>query len=399
MDDDTFWVGLDLGLTRTSVCIMNGQGFPLNEFECDSEVATLTEALAAVAIDRIGGIAVEAGTGTYIVRKLRGAGFPVVVFEARKAHKFLALRRNKSDASDARGLADLVRIGQNSVSQVHLKTDECQRLRSFLVVRQRFVLMKLAVEGVLRCNFALHGRRLESSHTRKALLRRTETIFASLRSEEGIDLEPDLAPLVMVCDSVRAYLEKSDRDLQAIASSHPVCRLLMEVPGVGPICALSFYSAIGDPNRFRVASHVGAYLGLVPRRYQSGAVSRTLGITKNGNRLTRSHLVMAAAVFARRAPDCPLKDWYLALRGRAGPKRARIALARKLAVILLAMWKQGTHFELDRTGPSGVLSERGPTETVPVAPVGGDWRRQSGTETVTSRSHLRQGSGDNTPGA
>src|SRR6185437_2115814 len=108
MDDDTFWVGLDLGLTRTSVCIMNGQGFPLNAFECASEVAALTEALAAVAIERIGGIAVGGGTGTYVVRKLRGAGFAVVVFEGREAHKFRALRGNKSDARDARGLADLV---------------------------------------------------------------------------------------------------------------------------------------------------------------------------------------------------------------------------------------------------------------------------------------------------
>ena len=125
----------------------------------------------------------------------------------------------------------------------------------------------------------------------------------------------------------------------------------MEVPGVGVICALSFYSAVEDPDRFRSASDVGAYLGLSPRRYQSGGISRTFGITKAGSKLTRTHLVTAATVFGNIAPDCRLKRWSVALRERAGGKRARVALARKLAVILLTMWKNGTHFELSPAGP------------------------------------------------
>lgn len=363
MIEDKVWIGLDLGLARTSVCITNAEGLALREQECDSEPAALKEALAGFPIDRIGGIAAEAGTGTHIVRKLRSAGFPVSIFEARKASKFLALRRNKSDASDARGLADLVRIGRNAVSQVHLKTAECQQIRTVLVVRKRFVMMRVAAEALLRSNLALHGRRLKPVYSRKGLREQVEIEIGALDREEGIDLEPSLRSLVSVCESLRAYVEKLDAELADRAKSHEVCRLLMEVPGVGPICALSFYSAIEDPSRFRVATDVGPYLGLTPRRRQSGTVSRTFGITKSGSKLTRTHLVLAAAAFARTAPDCSLKRWYLALRERAGSKRARVALARKLAVVLLAMWKKDAHFDLCRGAATAALKEPSPTET------------------------------------
>lgn len=362
MSEAKIWIGLDLGLTRTSVCITDSEGIPLRERECDSNLVALKEALAGFSIDRIGGMAVEAGAGTHIVRKLRSAGFPVAMFEARKASKFLSLRRNKTDASDARGLADLARLGRHSVSQVHLKTTACQQIRSSLVVRKRFVMMRVAAEALLRSNLALHGRRLKPVYSRKGLRAQVKMEIAAVAREEGINLEPNLGALLSVCESLRAYVEKLDRDLADKAKSLEVCRLLMEVPGIGPVCALSFYSAIEDPTRFRVASDVGAYLGLIPRRYQSGAASRTRGITKTGSRLTRGHLVMAAAVFARTAPDCSLKSWYLALRERAGSKRARVALARKLAVILLAMWKDDAHFELWRTAPAAGLSERSPAE-------------------------------------
>jgi transposase len=134
----------------------------------------------------------------------------------------------------------------------------------------------------------------------------------------------------------------------------------MEVPGVGPICALSFYSAVEDPSRFRRAGDVAAYLGLVPRRYQSGSTSRTFGITKTGSKLTRTHLVTAATSFGNTGPDCALKRWFLSLRERAGSRRARVALARELAVILLSMWKNDTAFVAE--APEPVADDLPPSE-------------------------------------
>lgn len=349
MGEDKIWGGLDLGLRRTRVCIVDALGVELLNQECDTNAAALTAALAPFAPERIGLIAVEAGNDTYIVRKLRAAGLPVAIFDARQASKFLAIRRHKTDASDARGLADLARVGRHSVSQVHLKSPECQQLRGLLVTRRRLVRMRVAAEATLRSRLGAHGRVLKRVAAAGNLRQQVKIELAQLSTEEGVDLGTDLDPLVELCESIRTYVAKLDRDLHRIARSNPVCRLFMEVPGVGPICALSFYTAIEDPRRFNAASHVGGYLGLSPRRHQSGAGSRTGGITKSGSKLTRTNLVTAATVFGNSAPDCELKRWYLALRDRAGPGRARIALARNLAIILLAMWKRNSRFELHRS--------------------------------------------------
>jgi transposase len=212
-------------------------------------------------------------------------------------------------------------------------------------------MMRVAMENFLRSRLALYGRPFKAVSTAGGLRLQVQEQLADVRVEEGVDLRADLQPLVELCESLKVHLAALDRDLKKRARSDPVCRLLMGVPGVGPICALSFTSAVEDPGRFRAAADVGAYLGLVPRRYQSGSVSRTLGITKSGSRLTRTHLVTSATVFGTTAPDCALKRWYLALRGRAGSKRARVALARKLAVILLTLWKTGKGFELHPAEP------------------------------------------------
>lgn len=347
MTEEKVWVGLDLGLRQTRVCVLAGDGTSLHEQDCETDLQAIKDALAAFAVDCIGAIAVEAGCEIDIIRKLRNAGLPVTIFEARKASRFLAIRRSKTDKSDAWGLADLARVGRKTVSQVYLKSPECIRVRGLLVMRKRLVMMRVASEGVLRSRLALHGRKYKAAVAPGALRKRVEAELAELSAQDGVHLQADLKPLVDVCESLRAYLKKLDDDVLRLAKSHNVCKLLMEVPGVGPICALSFYTAIEDPTRFRTAADVGAYLGLVPRRYQSGETSRTMGITKSGSKLTRTHLVTAATVFGAVAPDCALKRWFVALRERAGPNRARTALARKLAVILLTMWKEGTHFELD----------------------------------------------------
>lgn len=353
------WVGLDLGSTVTHICVVDDGGVTLHEQESATTVDDLKDAISAFPVDRIGLIAVEAGGDTHVARGLRGAGFPIAIFEARKASKFLTLRRNKSDASDARGLADLGRLGRNTISQVHLKSPECEQLRSLLVLRQRLVKMRVASENALRARLTMHGLRYKSSRRPGETQDQVERLIAELDPDGGFDPRVDIEPLVDLCEFLRTHLNRLTLDLERRAKSHDVCRRLMEVPGIGPICALSFYSAIEDPGRFEHASDVPTFLGLVPRRYQSGGVSRTRGITKTGSKLTRFHLVTAAMVFGRIAPDGELKQWFDALRTRAGAKRARVALARKLAVILATMWKNGTHFEI-KPSPSPGQSGAGP---------------------------------------
>lgn len=357
------WIGLDLGQERTNVCVINDDGEELLQRQCETGLGPIEESIATFSSDRIALVAVEAGNDLHIVRKLRGAGLPVAMFESRKASKFLALRRNKTDASDARGLADLGRLGRHAVSQVHLKSLECQRHRGLLVMRKRLVMMRVAAENTLRSRLALNGRRLKPSYGLGALRRQVATELDALKAEDGIDLHADLEPLVDLCESTRSYILNLNREVDRAVKSNQVCRLLMGVPGVGPICALSFYSAIETPDRFARPADVAAYLGLTPRRHQSGCKSRTRGITKTGSKLTRSHLVTAATVFGNTAPDCALKRWFLALRERAGPMRARVALARKLAVIMAAMWKNGTPFDSFAPTRADSLNKGGEIDT------------------------------------
>jgi transposase len=345
MTANAVWVGLDLGQERTNICVIDDAGKTLHELVCPTTLVGIEAGLSPFPRCSIGLLAVEAGAETHIVRKLRSRGYPVTIFESRKASKFLAIRRSKTDAGDARGLADVARLGRNTVSEVYLKSLACQQLRSRLVMRQKLVRLRVATQGSIRSRLALYGRRIAASKAVGGIRKQVEAQLMLLKAEEGIDLGRDLLPLVDFCESLRQYQKHLDKDLTQEAADHPVCRLLMGVPGVGPICALSFYTAIENSSRFRRTADVAAYFGLVPRRHQSGNSSRTLGITKSGSTLTRSHLVTAATVFRTRAPDCALKSWALLLEDRIGARRARVALARKLAILLLTIWKNGSSFE------------------------------------------------------
>jgi transposase len=345
MPDERVWIGLDLGLRRSSLCVVDEAGEVLKEQECASEVAEVEEALADYRSLAIGLVAVEAGTNTHLIRALRARGYPVGIFEARKASKFLGIRRSKTDASDAHGLADLARLGGTTVSQVHLKSVECQHLRSELVLRQKLLRIRVAVETSLRSRLIAYGHRIPAPRSASGLRRSVDEATASLLGENGIDLRSHLQPLLCVAESLRTYLATIDKELEKRAGTIEVCDRFMEIPGVGWLCALSFYSAIEDPSRFDRPEDVGAYLGLVPRRYQSGEVSRTRGITKTGNKLTRQHLVGSALIMRTLKVDCALRDWGLVLKDRIGSGRSRVAMARKLAIVMARMWKDGTRFE------------------------------------------------------
>jgi transposase len=153
------------------------------------------------------------------------------------------------------------------------------------------------------------------------------------------EVEADVAPLMELSRGLREYLKSMDAQLTNFARSHPICSRLMQVPGVGTICAIE------DPRRFKAGQDIGAYLGLVPRRRQSGESNRSRGITKSGSALTRAHLVNSATYLLNRGPDCALKAWGESVRSRLGSRRARVALGRKLAVVLFTLWRRELSFE------------------------------------------------------
>lgn len=351
MNTHQVWIGVDVGHARSSVCILNAAGSVISESECETTADAVEATIDSIGKDSVAAIAMEPGYGTHLCRKLRCRGYNVVIFETRKLKRLLEIRRNKTDVSDARGIADVARLATDAPSQVHLKTIECQALRTRLQLRQKMLQHRLAAEGFMRSLFHLHGMKI--SIPRRGLVVRDVVLpeLERLWAEEGIDLSDDIEPLLDLIEALRKHLNVLDIWLAEKVQSIAECKRFLEIPGVGPICALSFYSAVEEPCRFRRNADVASYFGLTPRLYQSGAFRRTFGITKMGNKLTRSHLYIAAQNLLRtRSKKSALQDWGLSLADRVGRGRARVAVARKLSVLMLSMWKNNTCFDPCRQG-------------------------------------------------
>jgi len=344
---ERLWVGLDVGVHMTSACVLNSAGETMLEQDFATSVATVDAVLRALCFDKMGVIGMEAGsTSIHLARGLRRLEYQVAVFECRQVSAYLGIRKNKTDRNDARGIAEVARVGRGTVSEVAIKSLASQRIRSMLVTRQHLLRMRVSGEAGINTLFHLYGGKLPRSTSTAVLRRNTLAEIARLDRDERVDLKEDIEPILDLCGHLRAHIKNLDRSLAALANENEVCRKFMGIPGVGPITALSFYSAIDDPERFRRSADAGPYLGLVPRVRQSGGTVSRFRISKAGNTMTRQHLVGAAMVILRATTKgSELKKWGLGLRERRGWGKARVAVARKLASVMLAMWKSGTEFD------------------------------------------------------
>jgi transposase len=268
---------------------------------------------------------------------------PVVCIDARHAHAALSVRMNKSDQNDARGLAELVRIGW--YREVNVKTEESQRIRAILVARSRLVSIRRDIENQVRSMIKEYGL----VFPRAIALPFRKKIIELLGGEH--QLSAVIEPLLAIHEQVCQQQGKLDNQVRQLARSDEISRRLMTVPGVGVVTALTFRHTIDDPSRFRSASSVGAYLGLTPRRNQSGDTDTNGKISRWGDRLLRTYLFEAATVLLYRTKKwCSLKAWGMKLAKRVGMKKAKVAVARKIAVILHCIWVDGTSFEWGQAG-------------------------------------------------
>ena len=329
-----------------------------------TDPSAIAAALDELAPQTIEHIAVEASaTAVHLVRELRARGYPILVCETRQVSRYLRVRVNKTDTNDARGLAEIAKMGLSKISNVHVKSSAIQRVRSQLMFRHKLNLHRVACEGMIRSLIRLHGGKVKTALRTATFKRNVETALEQMMTDLNVDLSEEILPLLSLSLSLRAFLATLLDRLTSWAEAHPVCSRFMEIPGVGAICAISFYSAIEDPDRFDRSEDVGAYLGLTPLVLQSGKSLRHAGISKRGNKLTRSHLTMAASVILLRSRPSPLRAWGLALSARAGPGKARVALARKLAVLMLALWKSGERYDpefgVERRPKDAMISDGG----------------------------------------
>jgi transposase len=338
------WVGLDVGVYQTSVCVTDDAGQIVDEADLATQPITIIEMLSAY--PNVGAIGLETGVGTHLTLALRQAGLNAIMFDAFKASRFLTIRRNKTDKNDARGLAEIARFGRGAVTEVLVRGPECQAIRSKLKLRRGIIKQRIAAEGLMRSLLQTHGRTLGRAHSPVGFRTAVTAILEAISADEpAFDPSPDLLPLLDFCENIRRYIRVLDNDLARLARKSEVCRRLMTVPGVGPVCALSFYSAIEDPWRFGRIENIGAYLGLTPLVKETGGRSGRGRVSKAGDTMTRANLYISARVLMSNGHrDCALTAWAAALKKRVGATRGRVALARKLAIVMAAIWKSGGVF-------------------------------------------------------
>lgn len=345
MDGATVSIGLDVGEQVTHLCAIDEERKVHFECSLPTTVQAVETAISGMGDRTPGTIAMEAGMGRFLALALRKSGYDVRVIDARKARKFLSIRLHKTDPNDARGLAELAMMELSSTPSVHVKSIECQVLRAQLVTRDLMARQKTSLQNAIRARLAENGI-LTKLPPPMQVCATVERLLEQHFAASGVDLRGEIIPLLEIWDSMRRYVDKARRDLERVAKDHPVMCRFLAVPGVGPVCAVSVYTAIEDPTRFARTHDVGAYLGLIPAVKQSGQMLHRGRISKAGSRVTRTHLVMAARVILGRAKlECALTNWARGLAQRVGHSKARVAVARKLAVLLLSMWKSGKDFE------------------------------------------------------
>ncbi len=331
------YIGMDVSLKETSICVVDGSGEIVSEGTVISEpaaIATFIEAKAGCAL-RIG---LETGpTTTWLWHELRALGLPVICIDARHAKAALSVQINKSDRNDAVGLARIMQCGW--YKEVQVKSLPCHELRAVLNSRAQLVKIKCDLENQIRGLLKNLGLVIGKAGG-NVFRHRAEELVA-----EHPLLQEAVRPLLAVREIVRREVAGLTRRLLTMARDNDESRRLMTVPGIGPINALAFCAAIDEPSRFRRSRSVGAYFGLTPRRYASGEVDWSGRISKCGDAMVRSYLFVAAGVLLTRVPQwCKLKAWGHRLWKRIGFKKAKVAVARKLAVILHRMWRDGTDF-------------------------------------------------------
>lgn len=338
-----YYAGLDVSLEETAICVVDATGRVVKETRAESEPEALVAVLGEIGLplERIG---LEACSLTaWLHDGLSRAGLPAVCIETRQANAAMKTMPNKTDRNDARALAQIMRTGW--YRQVHVKSRQC---RALLVTRRTVLNEMRSTENVVRATLREAGLKL-GRPSRTAFAGRVRDLI-----QDDALIQSLVEPLLAILATMLEQLAGLTKQVLDIVRQDPVCRRLMTVPGVGPITALTFRATIDRPDRFRRSRDVGAHLGLTPARYQSGATDIQGRVSRCGDELARTALYEAAhTLLVRSRKWSSLRAWGMTVAKRRGMARARVAVARKLAVILHRMWSDATEFRFGRQPDAG----------------------------------------------
>ena len=345
-------IGMDLGDKASRYCVLGDQG----EVVSESSVATTRKAM----LERFGRmqrcrIAIEVGTHSpWLSRLLSGLGYEVIVANARQVQLISASSR-KNDRIDAQTLARLARVDPQLLRPIRHRSEQGQM--DLMTIRMRAALVELRTSAVNTARGLVKsmGERLPACDADAMGVEKMEALPKPMR-------EP-LKPLLEEVESLTEKIHQLDTTIEQIArNKYPETELLEQVSGVGTLIALTFVLTLEDGQRFQKSRDVGCYVGLRPKQSQSGQSQPQLRISKEGDRYLRSLLVQASqCILRRKGPDTDLKRWGLKLSARGGKnakKRAVVAVARKLAVLLHRLWVCGEVYEPLRNSQAAALSRK-----------------------------------------
>lgn len=336
-----YYAGLDVSVKETSVCIVDEVGKIYRETKVVSHPDDLAAVLrgAGLRLERIG---LEAGPlSQWLFEGLARAGLPTICIETRHAKAFLKAQVNKTDRNDARGIAQMMRV--NLFRPVHIKTLTSQKRRALLTARKLLQDKAIAIENDIRGLLRNFGLKVGV----------VGTLRFDARIRELVEGAPDLAeimgPLLSARQKLRDEFTRLHRKVLTIAKDDAVCNRLMTIPGVGPVTSLAFISTVDIPARFRNSRAVGPALGLTPVLNQSGESQRVGRVSLCGDARMRALLYEAAQVMLTRVKKWSwLKAWAMNLAKRGGARKAIVALARRIAVIMHRIWMDGSEFRWSR---------------------------------------------------
>ena len=345
-------IGLDLGDKTSRYCVLGDNGEVMSE----GSVATTRKAMAEkFAKMRRCRVAMEVGTHSpWLSRWLSSLGFEVIVANARQVQLISASSR-KNDRLDARLLARLARVDPQLLRPIRHRSEQAQADLMRIRVRAALVEARTSLVNAARGFAKAMGERLPACDTDSMGVERMESLPEALRDT--------LKPLLEQVESLTEKIKESDVEIEQIArTQYPETELLRQVSGVGTLIALTFVLTLEDRERFRKSRDVGCYVGLRPKQSESGQSQPQLRITKEGDVYLRTLLVQAAhCILSRRGPDTDLKRWGLKLASRGGKnakKRAVVAVARKLAVLLHRLWVCGEVYEPLRNSQAAGSSKK-----------------------------------------
>jgi len=333
-----YYAGIDVSLEQSSVCIVDAAGKIVREAKIASEPGAFLEWFGSLgfAVTRIG---LEAGPlSQWLFAAMKTAGLAIELLETRHVRAAFKTMPVKTDRKDAHGIAELMRVGW--YRPVHCKSMGAQEARAVLtartLVQSKFHDVENSLRGLLR-GFGLKVGRV------------TRRNFSG-RIQELVKGHPTLEKIAEALLAVREVLLREwngfEKHVRMIARADSNVKLLMTTPSVGPIVAITYAFAIDDPKRFKSSKQAGAHFGFTPKKYQSGETDRDGRISKIGDASVRVALYQAAHVMLTKpVKGCPeLKSWAMRLARRAGHQKAKVALARKLAVIMHRMLADGKPF-------------------------------------------------------